>query len=639
MATTINNNATGGILPETDTVSAFDSGNLARIGQYQIQKLNILSPLRRSVRPNDVISLDNPDGAAWVELNFFENIERAVVQGMVTIMDAVGIIEGIPILGEEILEVQFSTAGVTPTPTTVANSSDPVPAGSPVVINRFRIYKADPPIQVSDTLREVTLHFVSDLAVKNTQTQVQKSFKGNADIPLTISDIARNIYIESFTSLDKTNLDGQPTNKEFLVEPTSGMYSVHVPNWTPFKAIRFLTERAQSSNVNSKGAHFVFYETLKGYRFVSVETLMQGGFKNYQQLVEPTDESKKVFPQLPTHRDKSSNQSFIPYFKKEIIQPDPQKPTHVATYVYQPGNIAGQNEYQKRFAVQEFEVLKSVDTFDSLGSGMYANRVITHNLIDMSIHSANYFYKPQQDNMIVEDNGVPTTKKNTNKLDGDTEVSVDNFITAEGGALCSDHADFLNRPESHVSLYPTNRGESSKFAGGAVKDIIPSLDGTIKAGYGMTHKTPAGTEPIGIAEEERNIEEVLGKRISQKLQMKSIVISFTVPGDSSREVGDLIYFSYPTDRSEVRDTGMMEEHKYYSGRYLITAIRHKITHNEYTMIIEASKDSYLSAPSAGFGAEPPELQRPDGSVTGSSAIGVGGTLQTNPNTGKLVGGL
>jgi hypothetical protein len=121
--------------------------------------------------------------------------------------------------------------------------------------------------------------------------------------------------------------------------------------------------------------------------------------------------------------------------------------------------------------------------------------------------------------------------------------------------------------------------------------------------------------------------------------MRSIVISFTVPGDSTREVGDLIYFSYPTERAEVRDTGMMEEHKYYSGRYLITAIRHRITSNEYTMIIEASKDSYLSKPSTGFGAEPPEIQRPDGSVAGSSAIGAGGTIQINPNTGKIVGGL
>ena len=597
-------------------MTSFDKDKLAKIGSYQIEKLSILSPLRRSQRPTDVISLDDPNTTAWAELNFFENIERAVVQGMVTIMDAVGLIEGIPILGEEILEVQFSTAGVTPTPISATSSTGEIPPSGPIITNRFRIYKADPPVQISDTLREVTLHFVSDLAVKNTQTQVQKSFKGNANKPQTIADIARIIYYESF-------VDDNNTNKEFLVEPTEGLYSVHVPNWTPFKAIRFLTKRAQSSNVNSRGANFVFYETLKGYRFASVETLMQGGFKNYQQVIEPDDKVKKVFPSYMAHKDKSSSAAFIPYFKKDSIPPDPSKPVHVATYVYQPGNIAGQNEYQKRFAVQEFEVIKSVDTFDSLGSGMYANRVITHNLIDMTINSANYFYKPQQDNITVEEGGVPTQKKNKKKLGEEAETLIDESTTAEGGALCSDSADFLDSPESHVSLFPTNRGVTSKFMRGAVKDIIPTANGSIIAGVGLSNKTPAGTEPIGIADDEMNIEEVLGKRISQKLQMKSIVISFTVSGDSTREVGDLIYFSYPTDRAEVRDTGMMEEHKYYSGRYLITAIRHRITNNEYTMIIEASKDSYLSKPSTGFGAEPPEIQTPDGKSGQNVTVGGG----------------
>ena len=200
---------------------------------------------------------------------------------------------------------------------------------------------------------------------------------------------------------------------------------------------------------------------------------------------------------------------------------------------------------------------------------------------------------------------------------------VDESTTAEGGALCSDQADFLNSPESHVSLFPTNRGVSSKFFGGAVKDIIPTANGSVIAGAGLTTKTPVGTDPIGVADDEMNIEEVLGKRTSQKLQMRSIVISFTVPGDSTREVGDLIYFSYPTERAEVRDTGMMEEHKYYSGRYLITAIRHRITSNEYTMIIEASKDSYLSKPSTGFGAEPAEIQSPAGTSTQNVTVGGG----------------
>mgnify|MGYP007000098326 len=57
------------------------------------------------------------------------------------------------------------------------------------------------------------------------------------------------------------------TNIDFLVEPTSGVYSACIPNWNPFKALNFLAKRAISANQNSKGANFVFYQTLKGFRF------------------------------------------------------------------------------------------------------------------------------------------------------------------------------------------------------------------------------------------------------------------------------------------------------------------------------------------------------------------------------------
>ena len=62
----------------------------------------------------------------------------------------------------------------------------------------------------------------------------------------------------------------------------------------------------------------------------------------------------------------------------------------------------------------------------------------------------------------------------------------------------------------------------------------------------------------------------------------------------------------------LRNTGNIKEHKYLSGRYLITALRHKITPEEYEMVVEASKDSYLSEPSVGFEANIPRTQTPDG---------------------------
>ena len=51
-------------------------------------------------------------------------------------------------------------------------------------------------------------------------------------------------------------------------------------------------------------------------------------------------------------------------------------------------------------------------------------------------------------------------------------------------------------------------------------------------------------------------------------------------------------------------------HKYYSGKFLITSLRHKITQDEYTIHVEAIKDGYKSAISSGFEAKTPTIQIP-----------------------------
>ena len=52
-------------------------------------------------------------------------------------------------------------------------------------------------------------------------------------------------------------------------------------------------------------------------------------------------------------------------------------------------------------------------------------------------------------------------------------------------------------------------------------------------------------------------------------------------------------------------------HKYYSGNFLITSLRHKITQDEYTMHVEAIKDGYKSTISSGFGVTDAVVQVPN----------------------------
>ena len=172
----------------------------------------------------------------------------------------------------------------------------------------------------------------------------------------------------------------------------------------------------------------------------------------------------------------------------------------------------------------------------------------------------------------------------------------------------------FDRPATYTSLFPSNRGEPTKFGMGPKKTTTRTESGEIRTNLDLGTKTPEGMESVAHPiETDRNIEQVLGKRTSQQRQIEAIRIQFQVPGDSAREVGDLIHFSYPSDKAEGRESGQIQEHKYLGGKYLITALRHKITGEEYEMIVEASKDSYLSEPTSGYKPSAPKIQSPDGS--------------------------
>ena len=64
-----------------------------------------------------------------------------------------------------------------------------------------------------------------------------------------------------------------------------------IPNYSPFKAFNFLASRAVSAGQHAVGSSFLFYETVKGFFFVSLETLMAGGGTGYS-----TDEGEAGSP-------------------------------------------------------------------------------------------------------------------------------------------------------------------------------------------------------------------------------------------------------------------------------------------------------------------------------------------------------
>ena len=80
----------------------------------------------------------------------------------------------------------------------------------------------------------------------------------------------------------------------------------------------------------------------------------------------------------------------------------------------------------------------------------------------------------------------------------------------------------------------------------------------------------------------------------QVQEFDNVIVKFSVPGNTSRHVGDLIRFEMPTSiPDDDRELSSVEiGHRLYSGNYIISRIRHNITQDSYDMDMEIMKNSY-----------------------------------------------
>jgi len=78
----------------------------------------------------------------------------------------------------------------------------------------------------------------------------------------------------------------------------------------------------------------------------------------------------------------------------------------------------------------------------------------------------------------------------------------------------------------------------------------------------------------------------------KKTEMRSNTIKFDVPGDSNCWAGDVVLIRIPT-HIHVAD---VPEDQYMTGKWLVTAIHHKINNQGYTMSLECMKDGFFGDP-------------------------------------------
>jgi len=222
-------------------------------------------------------------------------------------------------------------------------------------------------------------------------------------------------------------------------------------------------------------------------------------------------------------------------------------------FYYMPMNITDpniedkiQHDYQ---SVESYKFVNNIhDVAANTALGTYAHRVITHNLYDKSYNIKDYHYH----------NSFLETRHTETDLDKSYAVSPNEV----------DH-DRLGR--KNVSDYP----ESRVSLNSTTQFLHDDIEGS---GYGL----------------EVSLD---GKRLGQGIAQQNQVVQGTalklvVKGQSYLEAGDLINFKLRSvDEKNIDGV----EDPVYSGRYVITKIRHQINATKYRMVLECAKDSMRSS--------------------------------------------
>ena len=128
-------------------------------------------------------------------------------------------------------------------------------------------------VTTSSSKQFATLEFLSVEAIINETSRVNQRFTGN------ITDTVKKLLKDKKGIETKKNLDSdQATNSYSFVGNTK----------RPFDTIQWLCSKTQSSK---DGTGFLFFETLDGYVFKSIESLLDGEVVEYKKSETPDESS------------------------------------------------------------------------------------------------------------------------------------------------------------------------------------------------------------------------------------------------------------------------------------------------------------------------------------------------------------
>ena len=219
-------------------------------------------------------------------------------------------------------------------------------------------------------------------------------------------------------------------------------------------------------------------------------------------------------------------------------------------FYYMPMNIVDEVAISDKInhdykSVESYRFLNNFhDVAANTLQGTYGHKVISHNLFDKSYKETSYNYHNEY--------------ANTKHTEVANEKSTRERYAISGSVVDEDGKNMSQYNESRVSLQSTTQ---------------------------FLHDTAAGGYGLDVRQD--------GPKLAEEVSQRSQVINGTalhmvIKGQTYLEPGDLIKFNL-LSVDEKNPDGKQDPQ--YSGKYVITKIRHQINDKKYTMAIEAAKDS------------------------------------------------
>lgn len=163
---------------------------------------------------------------------------------VVRIMDSSSTLYQLPMVGEELVEIEIASSGREPITRVMAVTK-----------------VEDLAFDSNGTCTGMTLHLMSFDQLPAVGTTVYKGAK------CQISELVSALIKDYLKPEQSTKLN---------VEETEGIETLIIPGWNVWESIEFLRSRAVSTKYHSP---FLFFEGLEGYHFISVEGLVEQRLK------------------------------------------------------------------------------------------------------------------------------------------------------------------------------------------------------------------------------------------------------------------------------------------------------------------------------------------------------------------------